>query len=737
MNGQNSWVILAILITIGLQPFVTPTIMPSNNIFPFDGNAPHNSAKFGRHLSGIPRSLDRNGNRVADYLEEKLYVEKALGEKIRLFIFPREGLEAKMRSILHRLNYVDVLKYYDFLGAYLISIKMNEMEKLVSDLAGSFSWIEEDQMGVICGSGYSYPFRAEEVFFQVGYDGIDDVTVAIIDSGIDGSRPDFSDKIVYYRDLTGESVDPVDNIGHGTMIASIIAGEYVEKKTISLVHFGEASTTYKKVMTFKLTKQQHVNITLEWESEVENRVFLKLVNDEGSEQLVANTTNKSIHIKVLGQEGLNSILLSCRYREIRYVISVDYELEYAISIRGVAPKVKLAIWKVSRGLSMSTNSSMVIDALGEILKLYKELNITVVNLSISFTKQIIALDEAINRLVTSGVIVVTPAGNEYIEKRTQQTNQICSPGTAYLAITVTAVNEYYGVALYSSRGGTYTEDSMEYIKPDIAMFGGGMLYGEWPIGADSDISDYTFEDIKRGDYLTSYGTSFSTAYISGLVALLSSLLMEEGRWEWDINQAMRLKSIILLSTFETTYIGRHELDIENSTLRTTPEFSNGTKDYDEGFGVVVPSTCLDLLSSESITGDTELEEIISIKTPVIAKSMYSHDLIRVTFSSNSSGAAILCIYSGTDFDGSPNLYWFTLSNASKILLCPGEIVLVIKLVRNETVLVNLIIDIVAKRWSLMAITIGIGVVILAVIVYTIAKIVRIVRGKILKKREGE
>ncbi|MEU8075699.1 S8 family serine peptidase [Catellatospora citrea] len=69
---------------------------------------------------------------------------------------------------------------------------------------------------------HSVPQIGAPAAWQAGFDGTG-VTVGVLDTGIDATHPDFAGQLAAVRDFTGGN-DPTDDVGHGTHVASTIAG---------------------------------------------------------------------------------------------------------------------------------------------------------------------------------------------------------------------------------------------------------------------------------------------------------------------------------------------------------------------------------------------------------------------------------------------------------------------------------------------------------------------------------
>ena len=188
------------------------------------------------------------------------------------------------------------------------------------------------------------------------------------------------------------------------------------------------------------------------------------------------------------------------------------------SIQGVAPGANLVALKIS-GADGATDVTLVLEALEWVKDYAATYNIRVVNLSLGFASQqsyaVDPLDYAVERLWNSGVVIVAAAGNGGATG-----DPILSPGNDPFVITVGASNDRTTVsnnddklASFSSIGPT--PDGLA--KPDLIAPGRSVVSSRSP-GSTVDLANPSSE---IGDvYAKGSGTSFSTAIVSGVAALV-------------------------------------------------------------------------------------------------------------------------------------------------------------------------------------------------------------------------
>lgn len=190
------------------------------------------------------------------------------------------------------------------------------------------------------------------------------------------------------------------------------------------------------------------------------------------------------------------------------------------AVEGVAPGAKLVSLKIA-GADGGTDVTRVLEALEWIVDYRDVYGIRVVNLSIGFnTTQSYAvdpLDFAVERVWNDGVVVVAAAGNGG-----NTSPSITAPGNDPYVVTVGSENDHTtptlsddNVATFSSSGPTVDG----FTKPDVVAPGRSVVSSRSP-GSTVDVANPNSE---IGDsYAKGSGTSFSTAIVSGVAALIIS-----------------------------------------------------------------------------------------------------------------------------------------------------------------------------------------------------------------------
>lgn len=173
---------------------------------------------------------------------------------------------------------------------------------------------------------------------------------------------------------------------------------------------------------------------------------------------------------------------------------------------GVAPKCSLVSIRILDG-NGNGKIEYMLEGIHWILENHKQYHIRIVNISIGALEQVTKerdekLIRAVESLWDAGLVVIVAAGNRGPEK-----SSVTAPGTSPKVITVGASDDYNSVYFhrrmrknYSGRGPTKNC----IVKPEIVAPGFNIL---------------SCRNSKNG-YVTRSGTSMSTPFVSGAIALL-------------------------------------------------------------------------------------------------------------------------------------------------------------------------------------------------------------------------
>ncbi|MEX2690717.1 MAG: S8 family serine peptidase [Candidatus Njordarchaeum guaymaensis] len=382
------------------------------------------------------------------------------------------------------------------------------------------------------------------VWDTLGYYGSSNFSIAIIDSGIDPTHPmtgpfygdgNFSGKIVgWYDSLNSSKTEPYDDNGHGTLVASVTAGnEYAGnldsegRISVRFFDFGFIMINFNDIKPNQIRNYSNylailnpgnVEIYLNWSDisiqgpniEGHNVTILGLYVYGPNGELVASneSDSKFLTIKFNASElGLYNVKVVVQFHfegddpdsdtdGAGVILNGWAKLRYSSPdthqpFSGVAPGFKLVGVKVldrnGEGLT-----EKILQGIDWILNNTEKYHIVVATITLGTPVIDPAVELAITNLAKSGIVVASAAGNAGPNE-----NTIYSPSTSDYVISVAASNTGWfsgiNVTHWSSKGpyGKYDNGSIAYrntIKPDITAPGGD--FGEPSvISADNNYDD--------------------------------------------------------------------------------------------------------------------------------------------------------------------------------------------------------------------------------------------------------
>jgi serine protease AprX len=121
---------------------------------------------------------------------------------------------------------VNVIYVYDIINAVAVETTATELLETLSPMSDVKIIDEDMEVHILLDQSVSL-LKVPEVWSNVNGNRGEGITVAVVDTGIDDTHPDFQNKVLAKADFTNEKGTPKENIdgnGHGTHVASTIAG---------------------------------------------------------------------------------------------------------------------------------------------------------------------------------------------------------------------------------------------------------------------------------------------------------------------------------------------------------------------------------------------------------------------------------------------------------------------------------------------------------------------------------
>ena len=526
-----------------------------------------------------------------------------------------------------------------------------------------------------------------------GFDGDPSITIGVIDTGVDGSHPDLSGRIDYWKDFSDDNEsNAVDYLGHGSHVAGIACGTGqtggVLTGLLSYTYYDSSrsdqrSSHYPLAVNIPVGTDFYSRVTwqgssadfgiLAWPegmtiddaySSFPRKLETYFFSSKSSTNYIDNYINGKDNFCYTPflQSNTNNNLLDVviTSRIYSYPSSPDNFNKF----RGVAPGCKLAVAKIcrrGRDIADQVQTSFyycedwwVSQALDNFIENRSEHGIKIINMSLGnpYDSNVLNtfLVNQINTAVNNGIIVTLSAGND----GRKEDPSIKDFTYAAKAITVGASNDKNALTDYSSLGFKAPADETEDYKPDLIAPGGSEYY-TGIISVDSGTCDgYNIPDSQENDYAVMQGTSMSSPFVAGSAALVIDAMQQKGiAWDFYSDKHPIYVKMLLSATATETNMSRED---NNGLYKPTLERGNAGplgfpkgKDPYEGYGIINPDAAVEAACMDyqwgTTTGDTFGSDPYDRRAWARHISLSPDRDYRITLTNPSNGNYDLYIYS--------------------------------------------------------------------------------------------
>ncbi len=469
----------------------------------------------------------------------------------------------------------------------------------------------------------------------LGFEGTTNITIAILDSGVDDTHPDLAGRVVYRQNFTDE-VWPTSGV-HGTFSAGVVLGTGAAGEsnpgTLSLSavaipsDFPISAQNGFYATPFEIPSGI-VTVTLAAQWDGGGGTTLSLASyDKGKNPALANLTlfspvsgtspltltttvtgdvNRVFTPKLDGNSSMSNYVLTCQ------ISNYPSAGDGFNKLRGVAPGCNYADAKMGYDLR-STPGSYMKAAIDGVAYSRVESKIKVLNLGwyLNGNPGIdAALRQKINSAVNNGIVVALAAGNDG-SNATEPERIIDDPGRAALALTLGGASDSIQLIAITSHGFYYPDTTPgleEDYKPDL-IGPSGARFESFMLAPDNNANDGGFPEQQVNDYIGMAGTSMATAFAAGCAALVIEAMETQGI-EWDFfsaRHALFVKMLLCATASESNRPRYGALTGFDPTLERAANGPNGFpagKDPYEGYGMINPDAAVQAVCLSCTNGDT-------------------------------------------------------------------------------------------------------------------------------------
>lgn len=592
-------------------------------------------------LISAPVHLDKNASRVDDRIEEALRKadpnSTAPDELVEIeALFSDQVTQAQIDAYLKSggtINHVFTHVSYGWTGR----ITRRAATVLPARLGKNFVAVLEKMPAILHMDEAARCARVRPVVWGAGVTGqgtgVNSITIAILDTGLDGSHADLAGRQEYWKDWTSDNhASPQDKGHHGSHVAGIATGtgaaSGVSPATLSFVDMGTMPSTSGSFYPSPFHIPPSISSfnwssSMTWQSGMGRnaRVGQVYTATSGSYGLINSLTGATSPLTTSTTVANPYPGGTSRFTPFASKASGGGTPEYVMqntvtyagagdgynTLSGVAPESKWAGFKVfsDDGGGSSTD---IDEALDDLVAQRVTHNIKVANMSLGYDGAYTPTRDKTNTAAANGIVVCVSAGNSG-DVSAGVGGEIGDPGRAHYCITVASSSDVNQLTDYSSHGFAAPGDASagdEDMKPDIMAPGGSTGYQSNIFSVDSNSGDswdttgQNYGDGVADNYLNIQGTSMASPFQAGCAALVIDALQQTGdTWEFTgagaLADVLKVKMLLLMTATETNIV-------REAGPSGNPVLNRGGKDINEGFGITNADAAVETALNPVLTG---------------------------------------------------------------------------------------------------------------------------------------